>query len=89
MAAPKKTIKAKAPGQKPITFTPGGLHESTGTPAGQPVPAAKMAAAASGKLGPKAAAQARFARNVLRGGGKAPAAAPAARKKTAAPRKKG
>ena len=59
----KKVIKS--PGKPPIKFQPGGLHQSTGTPAGQPIPAAKMQAALNGKLGPRAAAQARFAKNVL------------------------
>jgi len=61
----KKTIKS--PGKEPVSFQPGGLHQSTGTPAGQKIPAGKMQAALSGKLGPKAAAQARFAKNVLTG----------------------
>ena len=61
----KKVIKS--PGKKPISFKSGGLHQSTGTPAGQKIPPAKMQAALNGKLGPKAAAQARFAKNVLTG----------------------
>lgn len=65
----KKTIAA--PGRKPISFQPGGLHKSTGTRAGQKIPPAKLEAALSGKLGPKAAAQARFAKNVLTGPKKA------------------
>jgi hypothetical protein len=85
-AAPaKRTIKPKKAGQKPITFQPGGLHKSTGTPAGQPIPAAKMTAAASGSLGPKAAAQSRFAKNVLGAVGKA---ASAGKGKKASPAKK-
>lgn len=73
-AAPPKspkteTIPAKG-GAKPITFAKGGLHKSLGVPPDQPIPAAKMAAALAGKAGPKAAAQARFARNVLKGGSK-------------------
>lgn len=62
----KVTLKAK-PGQKKITFKSGGLHASTGTPAGKKIPAAKKAAALNGKLGPKAKAQANFAKNVLTG----------------------
>jgi hypothetical protein len=61
----RKTVKS--PGKAPIAFQPGGLHKSTGTPAGQKIPAAKMDAALSGKLGPKAKQQANFARNVLTG----------------------
>jgi len=65
----KTTIPAKG-GSKAITFQPGGLHKSLGVPQGQPIPAAKMAAALAGKAGPKAKSQALFARNVLKGGGK-------------------
>ena len=66
MAAAKK-VTIKAQGKKPISFKPGGLHQSTGTPAGQPIPAAKMQQALSGKLGLKAKQQANFAKNVLTG----------------------
>lgn len=65
MAQKKETIHAK--GKKPITFNKGGLHKSTGTPMGKPIPAAKKAAALSGKYGPKAKRQAEFAKNVLTG----------------------
>lgn len=69
----KKKVTLKAPGKKPISFTPGGLHASTGTPADQPIPVAKMAAAKAGKLGPKAQKQANFAVNVLKKGQQAAA----------------
>lgn len=62
-----RTIKPNKPGQKPIKFKEGGLHESTGTPKGQKIPASKHAAAAAGKLGPKAKKQEQFMRNVLHG----------------------
>ena len=65
MAAKKKVIPAKKAGQKPIKFTPGGLHRSTNTPAGQKIPAKKRAAALRGDYGPKAKRQAQFAKNVL------------------------
>lgn len=65
-AATIKTLKPKKKGQKPISFKEGGLHASTGTPAGAPIPAAKHAAAASGKLGPKAQKQEQFFENVLK-----------------------
>jgi hypothetical protein len=65
--AAKKTLKPSKPGQKAISFTPGGLHKSTGTPAGKPIPAGKLKAAASGKLGAKAEKQAQFKANVLTG----------------------
>jgi hypothetical protein len=71
--APKKTT-IKAAGKKPVSFKPGGLHQSLGVPAGQPIPPAKMASALAGKEGPKAQAQARFAKNVL-GAGRRTAAA--------------
>lgn len=54
-------------GKPPIKFHAGGEHESTGTPAGQPIPAAKKAEAAAGKLGPLAQKQENFRRNVLTG----------------------
>lgn len=63
----KVTLKPTKKGQKKITFKAGGLHQSTGTPVGQKIPAAKKAAALAGKLGPKAKAQANFAKNVLTG----------------------
>jgi len=63
-AAGKQVIKGK-PGSKPISFAKGGLHQSLGVPAGKPIPGGKMASALAGKEGPKAAAQARFAKNVL------------------------
>jgi hypothetical protein len=68
----KETIKA--PGKKPISFRKGGLHQSTGTPAGKPIPAGKMQQALSGKLGPQAQKQANFAKNVLGQGQKTAAA---------------
>lgn len=75
--AGKTTIKS--PGKKPVSFAKGGLHKSTGTPAGEKIPAAKMAAAAAGKLGPKAKKQAVMAKGMLAAG----------RKTAASNRKKG
>jgi len=66
MATPKRTIPPKAKGQKPLKFTPGGLHESTGTPKGKKIPPSKIKAALAGKLGPKAKKQAQFYQNVLK-----------------------
>jgi hypothetical protein len=63
----KETIKPTKKGQKPITFTKGGLHRSTGTPSGKKIPAKKVAKAAAGGYGPKAKKQALFKRNVLTG----------------------
>jgi hypothetical protein len=65
----KETIPAKG-GKPAVSFQKGGLHKSLGVPPDQPIPAAKMAAALAGKNGPKAASQARFAKNVLKGGSK-------------------
>ena len=61
------TETIKAPGETPITFRQGGLRESLGVPKGQRIPAAKMRAALARQYGPTAAAQARFAKNVLTG----------------------
>lgn len=63
--AKTRTIAGKG-GQKPIHFKEGGLHASTGTPAGKKISPAKHAEAASGKLGAKAEKQERFYRNVLK-----------------------
>ncbi len=50
----------------------GGLHRSTGTPAGKKIPYSLVAKAASGKLGAKAAKQGRLAMTLrkMHGGGK-------------------
>lgn len=65
--AKTETVQPTKKGEKPIKFKAGGLHESTGTPAGQKIPAKKMAAALEGKDGPKAEKQAQFKKNVLTG----------------------
>jgi hypothetical protein len=62
-----RTIPASG-GQKAISFKEGGLHASTGTPAGQKISPAMHAKAASGALGPKAQKQEDFYRNVLKKG---------------------
>lgn len=67
-AAPKKTTTIKSSGKSPVTFRKGGLHQSLGVPQGEKIPAAKMAAAASGKYGPKAKAQANLAQGMLKAG---------------------
>ena len=56
--------------RSPCRFQPGGLHQSTGTPAGQKIPAAKMAAAKAGKFGPLAQKQANLAAGMLAAGRK-------------------
>lgn len=61
----KIKIKGKD-AQKPITFNKGGLHRSTHTPMGQPIPTSKRAAALAGDYGDKAKKQANFAANVLK-----------------------
>ena len=58
-----KTIRKE--GKKPISFHVGGLHESTHTPMGDKIPAAKRAKALAGGFGKKAKSQALFAQNVL------------------------
>ncbi len=78
MAAAKKTAGGgaparttiKSPGKKPVTFQPGGLHQSLGVPQGQAIPAGKMAAAKRGEFGPKAKAQANIATGMLAAGRK-------------------
>ncbi len=52
-------------GQGPITFREGGLHETTGTPMGERIPARKMQAALAGRYGKKGAKQARMAKGML------------------------
>lgn len=61
-----RTIPAQGKGRPAIKFHEGGLHASTGTPAGKPISAKEHAAAASGKLGPKAQKQEQFYENVLK-----------------------
>jgi len=68
--SPAKKTTISSAGKKPVSFTPGGLHTSTGTPQGQPIPAAKMAAAKAGKFGPKAVKQANMATGMLAAGRK-------------------
>jgi hypothetical protein len=63
----KETISPNAPGQKPISFTPGGLHATTNTAAGDKIPKSKIASALAGKYGPKGKQQALFMKNVLKG----------------------
>lgn len=62
-----ETLKPTKKGEVPIQFRKGGLHASTGTPAGKPIPAAKAKAAMSGKFGAKAKREALFEKNVLTG----------------------
>lgn len=59
-------VKISKKGEKPITFTKGGLHASTNTPPDQKIPASKRTAALNGAYGAKAEKQARFAVNVLK-----------------------
>lgn len=54
--------------RKPLKFKKGALHRQLGVPAGKKIPAKKMAAARSGRLGPTAKKRALFAKNVLTGG---------------------
>lgn len=54
------TIKGKS-GKSPIKFKEGGLHQSLNVPAGEKIPASKMAAAKAGKYGALAKKQANFA----------------------------
>lgn len=78
----KKKTTINAPGKKAVSFTPGGLHKSLGVPQGQPIPAAKMAAAKAGDYGPKAKAQANLAAGMLAAGRQTAAKNRAGRKKS-------
>ena len=77
---PGKTV-IKSPGKKDVSFQPGGLHKSLGVPAGETIPAAKMAAAKAGDYGPKAKAQAALATGMLAAGRKTAAKNRAGKKK--------
>jgi hypothetical protein len=77
MAGKKVTISG-GKGKPPVSFEPGGLHQSLGVPEGENIPAAKMAAAKAGKFGPAAQKQANLATGLL-----------AAGRKTAAKNRKG
>lgn len=62
----KKTTTIKGgKGQKPVTFERGALHRQLGVPQGEKIPAAKMAAAKAGRLGPLAKKRANFATGML------------------------
>jgi hypothetical protein len=64
------TIKGGGKGKAPVKFKAGGLHRSLGVPAGETIPAAKMAAAKAGDYGPKAQKQANLATGMLAAGRK-------------------
>ncbi len=53
-------------GHKPIKFHEGGLHETTHSPMGKPIPANKIAAAKRGEYGAKGIKQVNFMQNVLK-----------------------
>lgn len=55
------TIGPSKPGQAPLKFKRGALHQQLGVPEGQPIPAGKKQAALSGRLGPLAKKRASFA----------------------------
>lgn len=65
-----KTRIISSPGKKPIKFKEGALHQQMGVPQGQKIPASKMKAAMTGKMGGLAEKRAMFAKNVLKGRGK-------------------
>ncbi|MCW2899061.1 MAG: hypothetical protein JWO67_1326 [Streptosporangiaceae bacterium] len=70
MAKATRKTTIKAPGKKPVSFKPGGLHTSLGVPKGQKIPKAKLAAAKAGQYGPKAKKQATLATGMLAAGRK-------------------
>jgi hypothetical protein len=59
------TVTMRKKGRKPVSFKAGGLHESTHTPAGEKIPASKLAAAARGEYGARAVKQANMAKGML------------------------
>ena len=63
-----------------VSFKKGGLHQQLGVPQGQKIPASKMAAAKSGRLGPLAQKRANFATGFLAQGRKTALARAAAGK---------
>lgn len=65
-----KTVMIKKKGKKPIKFKEGGLHRTTGTPAGQKIPASKMRAAKAGRYGKLGKKQANMATGLLAAGRK-------------------
>jgi hypothetical protein len=67
MASKLTVLKKTSPSQKTIKYHKGGLHETTHTPMGEPIPASKVEAAAAGKYGSKGKKQVAFMRNVLTG----------------------
>ncbi len=57
----------KKKGKPEIKFNVGGLHQSLGVAAGNPIPGNLMQAALSGAEGEKARKQAQFKKNILTG----------------------
>ncbi len=70
----KKMVVMKAKGKKPVKFQKGGLHRTTNTPMGKPIPPGKVRAAAAGAYGPKGKKQAVMAQGMLARGRKTAAA---------------
>lgn len=70
MARKAKTVVIKKKGKKPIKFKEGGLHETTGTPAGQKIPRSKIKKALAGGYGKKGVKQAALAEGALKKGQK-------------------
>lgn len=65
MAKAKTTTISGGKGKAPVTFKEGALHRQPGVPAGQKIPASKMAAAKRGDMGPLAQKRANFATGML------------------------
>lgn len=68
--AKKVTLQPRKKGQKKVTFRKGGLHKSTGTPAGQKISSADMQKALEGYYGQLAVKQANMAQGMLKKGRK-------------------
>lgn len=70
MAKGKTVTVPTGKGNKPIKFSKGGLHRTTGTPEGQKIPASKLRAAAAGAYGAKGKKQAALAKGLKKMRGK-------------------
>ena len=66
--AKAKTVTISKKGKKPVKFKKGGLHRTTGTPAGEKIPASKMKRALAGGYGKLGKKQAIMAEGMLKAG---------------------
>lgn len=62
-----RVVMVRKKGESPIKFREGALHEQLGVPGDKKIPASKMSAARSGRLGLLAKKRALFKKNILTG----------------------